>query len=41
MQGFGIGLSMVKRFCDNNSILLNINSTPNIGTSVLLKFKDN
>jgi len=39
IQGFGIGLSMVKRFCDNNNIKLNINSTPNIGTKVLLKFK--
>ena len=39
IQGFGIGLSMVKRFCDNNDILLNIGSTPDIGTTVLLKFK--
>lgn len=40
MQGFGIGLSLVKRFCDNHKILLNIKSTPNIGTTVLLQFKE-
>jgi len=41
MQGFGIGLSMVKRFCDTNKVLLNIKSKPNDGTSVTLKFKEN
>jgi len=40
MQGFGIGLSMVKRFCDENSIELIFDSSPNSGTSVKLKFKD-
>ena len=40
MQGFGIGLSMVKRFCDKNKILLNIKSKPNKGTIVSLKFKE-
>ncbi len=39
MQGFGIGLSMVKRFCDENGIVLIFNSSPNIGTAVKLKFK--
>ena len=39
INGFGIGLSMVQRFCDNNNISLNINSTPKVGTTVLLKFK--
>lgn len=39
MQGFGIGLSMVKRFCDTNSILLSFKSTPDEGTKVLLQFK--
>ncbi|MEN8303443.1 MAG: ATP-binding protein, partial [Campylobacterota bacterium] len=39
MQGFGIGLSMVKRFCDTNSIDLSFQSSPNSGTTVLLKFK--
>jgi len=39
MQGFGIGLNMVKRFCDNNEILLTINSTPDVGTKVILDFK--
>jgi len=40
MQGFGIGLSMVKRFCDKNRVLLNIKSKPNKGTIVSLKFKE-
>jgi len=40
MQGFGIGLSMVKRFCDKNEIKLLFKSTPNVGTTVELKFKD-
>jgi signal transduction histidine kinase len=40
-QGYGIGLSMVKRFCDNNNILLKIDSNPKNGTKVVLKFKDN
>jgi len=41
MQGFGIGLSMVKRFCDKNRVLLNIKSKQNEGTTVSLKFKEN
>ncbi|WP_294885632.1 MULTISPECIES: HAMP domain-containing sensor histidine kinase [unclassified Sulfurimonas] len=41
MHGFGIGLSMVKRFCDANKILLNFKSKPDIGTTVILKFKEN
>lgn len=40
MKGFGIGLSMVKRFCDENNIILSLNSTPNVGTKVELKFKN-
>ncbi len=40
MQGFGIGLSMVKRFCDSNNILLNFKSKPDAGTTVILKFKE-
>lgn len=40
MQGFGIGLSMVKRFCDTQEIQLSFNSQPNNGTTVILKFKD-
>ena len=39
MQGFGIGLSMVKRFCDTNNINLSFKSAPNSGTTVILKFK--
>jgi len=39
MQGFGIGLSMVKRFCDENSIELIFDSTPGVGTTVKLQFK--
>jgi signal transduction histidine kinase len=41
MKGFGIGLSMVKRFCDANEILLNFKSKSNFGTTVILKFKEN
>lgn len=40
MQGFGIGLGMVKRFCDTNKIELRFKSQPQIGTTVILKFKD-
>jgi len=39
MQGFGIGLSMVKRFCDENGIELTFDSSPDVGTTVKLKFK--
>ena len=38
MQGFGIGLSMVKRFCDKNRITLSFHSKPKHGTKVELKF---
>ncbi len=40
IRGFGIGLGMVKRFCDTNNILLSFKSKPNVGTTVTLKFKD-
>lgn len=36
MQGFGIGLGMVKRFCDKQNIHLNIQSKPEMGTTVIL-----
>lgn len=39
MQGFGIGLNMVKRFCDKNAIELRFESKPNSGTKVELEFK--
>lgn len=39
MPGFGIGLSMVKRFCDENKIKLNIQSKKDNGTSLFLDFK--
>jgi two-component system, OmpR family, sensor kinase len=39
MKGFGIGLNMVKRFCDENDIALTLNSSLNVGTKVELKFK--
>lgn len=38
VQGFGIGLSMVKRFCDANDIELRFISAPNRGTTVEMKF---
>ena len=40
MQGFGIGLSMVKIFCDKNEIELSFDSKLNSGTTVALKFKN-
>jgi len=39
MQGFGIGLSMVKKFCDKNDIKLSFKSKPDVGTTVILNFK--
>lgn len=39
IKGFGIGLGMIKRFCDTNNISLNIVSKINIGTTIILKFK--
>ena len=36
MQGFGIGLGMVKRFCDKQNIHLNLKSKPDSGTTVTL-----
>ena len=38
MLGFGIGLSMVKRFCDKNGLKLQFKSELNLGTTVELKF---
>lgn len=40
IRGFGIGLGMVKRFCDSNAIILNILSEKNIGTTIILNFKE-
>jgi signal transduction histidine kinase len=39
VKGFGIGLSMIKRFCDKQNIYLNFDSKVDIGTTVTLKFK--
>ena len=39
MPGFGIGLYMVKRFCDTNRIKLNIESKKGSGTTIFLDFK--
>ncbi|MDF1875438.1 HAMP domain-containing histidine kinase [Sulfurimonas sp. SAG-AH-194-I05] len=38
MRGFGIGLSLVKRFCDRQGIKLSFQSQLNVGTTVLLQF---
>jgi len=40
IQGFGIGLGMVKRFCDTNDIQLSFKSKKDFGTTVILKFKE-
>jgi len=40
MQGFGIGLSLIKRFCDKQNIKLRIESIPNQTTKIILNFKD-
>ena len=37
-QGFGIGLSIVKRFCDQQKIHLSVESKKNVGTTIKLKF---
>ncbi|NPA65859.1 MAG: HAMP domain-containing histidine kinase [Epsilonproteobacteria bacterium] len=38
-QGFGIGLFMVKEFCDKNDIELQIHSKVDHGTTIKLRFK--
>ncbi len=38
-KGFGIGLSLVKKYCDKNDIELTIDSKAGRGTTVELKFK--
>lgn len=40
MQGFGIGLSLVKRFCDRQGIKLKLKSKPDVGTTITLEFKE-
>lgn len=40
MNGFGIGLAMVKRFCDKQNIQLSLKSKLNLGTTLILKFKN-
>jgi len=40
MQGFGIGLNLVKRFCDKQNIKLRIESIPKQTTKIILTFKD-
>lgn len=39
MPGYGIGLGLVKRYCDRYGILLHVNSRPSEGTCVKLEFK--
>lgn len=38
-KGFGIGLSLVKRFCDKQQIKLSIDSKVDYGTKITLEFK--
>jgi two-component system, OmpR family, sensor kinase len=37
-NGFGIGMNMIKSFCDQNKIILLIKSQKNIGTKISLNF---
>jgi len=39
MPGYGIGLGLVKRYCDRYGIILHVNSKPSEGTCVKLEFK--
>lgn len=39
MAGYGIGLGLVKRYCDRHGILLHVSSRPGEGTCVKLEFK--
>ena len=39
MKGFGIGLGMVKRFCDTHKLTLNIVSKKDVGTTIVLCFR--
>jgi len=39
-HGYGIGLSIVKAFCDEYNIFINIDSNINIGTKISLDFKN-
>jgi signal transduction histidine kinase len=39
MAGYGIGLSLVKRYCDRYAIGLNVQSSSGAGTCIQLKFK--
>ena len=39
MPGYGIGLGLVKRYCDRHGIVLHVNSRPSEGTCVKMEFK--
>jgi len=39
-KGFGIGLNIVKRFCDENRIFINIESQKDIGTKISLDLRN-
>lgn len=40
MSGFGIGLHLVKRYCDRYAIALQIHSAPSQGTCIALEFNE-
>lgn len=39
MDGYGIGLSMVKRYCDESKIAIYVESKKDVGTTFILDFK--
>lgn len=40
VKGHGIGLSLVKKFCDSNKIVLNVESKKGVGTKMILNLSE-
>jgi signal transduction histidine kinase len=39
MPGYGIGLGLVKSYCDKHKIKLHVQSEKGVGTTMILDFK--